>query len=362
MPFYIRKSVSVGPFRFNLSKSGVGVSAGVRGLRVGAGPRGNYIHMGRGGLYYRSSLNGPPRPALNVKPSHFTSQSSHVGNEEKIEIGNVADMTDVSGADLLLQINQKSRMWRFWPLALMATVFMVWFEYSSGKSETGVSVFLIGVVLTLLLAWNDRIRRTVVFMYDLDDNTESVVSDFVQQFERVSVSKKAWNIDTRAAVLDSKYHAGAGQIISRTPVVFGLSAPNVLKTNIPVPSIRGGRVSVYFLPDVILLNTGKEFGALGYNDFVIDWDEMRFIETDGVPKDSRIVDQTWRYVNKKGGPDRRFSNNPQIPVVLYQRMHLRGDQGFDKILHLSALMDHGAFDRALNDMRQLARDAVSKVA
>jgi hypothetical protein len=35
MGFYIRKAISVGPFRFNLSKSGVGVSAGVKGLRFG---------------------------------------------------------------------------------------------------------------------------------------------------------------------------------------------------------------------------------------------------------------------------------------------------------------------------------------
>jgi hypothetical protein len=27
MPFYIRKSIKAGPFRFNLSKSGIGVSA-----------------------------------------------------------------------------------------------------------------------------------------------------------------------------------------------------------------------------------------------------------------------------------------------------------------------------------------------
>jgi len=40
MPLYIRKSVSVGPFRFNLSKSGLGVSIGVKGFRLGAGPRG----------------------------------------------------------------------------------------------------------------------------------------------------------------------------------------------------------------------------------------------------------------------------------------------------------------------------------
>ena len=32
MGFYIRKSVSIGPLRFNLSKSGIGVSAGIKGL------------------------------------------------------------------------------------------------------------------------------------------------------------------------------------------------------------------------------------------------------------------------------------------------------------------------------------------
>ena len=57
MPFYIRKSVSAGPFRFNFSKGGVGLSVGVRGLRIGTGPRGHYVHAGRGGLYYRKTLN-----------------------------------------------------------------------------------------------------------------------------------------------------------------------------------------------------------------------------------------------------------------------------------------------------------------
>ena len=35
MGFYYRKSVSVGPFRVNLSKSGVGYSIGGKGFRTG---------------------------------------------------------------------------------------------------------------------------------------------------------------------------------------------------------------------------------------------------------------------------------------------------------------------------------------
>jgi hypothetical protein len=50
MGFYVRKRLRAGPFRFNLSKSGLGVSAGVPGFRVGTGPRGNYVHVGKGGV------------------------------------------------------------------------------------------------------------------------------------------------------------------------------------------------------------------------------------------------------------------------------------------------------------------------
>lgn len=56
MATYLRKSFTFGPFRINLSKSGLGISFGVTGFRVGTGPRGPYVHAGRGGLYFRKSL------------------------------------------------------------------------------------------------------------------------------------------------------------------------------------------------------------------------------------------------------------------------------------------------------------------
>ncbi|HWP59686.1 MAG TPA: DUF4236 domain-containing protein [Candidatus Acidoferrales bacterium] len=59
MGFYIRKSIKLGPLRVNLSKSGVGFSAGVKGARVGVDARGKrYLHLGRGGFYYREVLDG----------------------------------------------------------------------------------------------------------------------------------------------------------------------------------------------------------------------------------------------------------------------------------------------------------------
>jgi len=59
MPFYLRKSFRMGPVRLNLSKSGLGLSGGVKGARLGVNSRGRaYVHGGRHGMYYRKQLSG----------------------------------------------------------------------------------------------------------------------------------------------------------------------------------------------------------------------------------------------------------------------------------------------------------------
>ena len=62
MPFYVRKAFKFGPFRFNLSKSGVGTSVGVKGLRVGEKPDGQSVSSRRERwLYLRENLGTKPK-------------------------------------------------------------------------------------------------------------------------------------------------------------------------------------------------------------------------------------------------------------------------------------------------------------
>jgi hypothetical protein len=68
MGFYLRKAFRIGPLRLNLSRSGIGLSAGVRGARVGVGPRGSYLHAGREGIYYRKTLGRSRRRARSGVP------------------------------------------------------------------------------------------------------------------------------------------------------------------------------------------------------------------------------------------------------------------------------------------------------
>ena len=70
MGWFIRKSLKLGPIRINLSKSGLGASAGIKGLRVGTGPRGRYLNAGREGLYYRTSLSTKSLPDTQDELTH----------------------------------------------------------------------------------------------------------------------------------------------------------------------------------------------------------------------------------------------------------------------------------------------------
>jgi hypothetical protein len=58
MGFYYRKSVSLGPFRVNVSKAGLGYSVGTRGFRTGVSARGrrySTFSIPGTGMGYRTS-------------------------------------------------------------------------------------------------------------------------------------------------------------------------------------------------------------------------------------------------------------------------------------------------------------------
>ena len=64
MGFYYRKSVSIGPFRINVGKSGVGYSVGGKGFRTGVSGRGkrySTFSVPETGLGYRTEHKGQGR-------------------------------------------------------------------------------------------------------------------------------------------------------------------------------------------------------------------------------------------------------------------------------------------------------------
>ncbi|NMR30544.1 TerB N-terminal domain-containing protein [Crystallibacter degradans] len=337
MGFYVRKSLKAGPFRFNLTGSGVGVSAGVPGFRIGSGPRGNLVRMGAGGVYYQASLGKGQSPAYDRYDSaHLAppaSTSSDVIFEDQTG-ASIQTLLPTSSDDLVSQLNGASRRkpltrWVVLAILLLGLVTMPF----------GFFVFLLGVPLVWWAVLSDRARNSAVVFYDVDDEYAQRFQSLVDAGQYVAQSKGLWRVNESGSLNgghQQKVNAGAGSLVRRAGASFSDQGPKELVTNIAVPGVTSGHSSIYFLPDRILVAEKGMFTDFGYDALQVLERDIEFIESPGaVPSDGIQVGTTWQYVNKQGGPDRRFKNNPVLPVMRYMDVLLTTSSGFRWILQLS---------------------------
>lgn len=111
-----------------------------------------------------------------------------------------------------------------------------------------------------------------------------------------------------------------------------------------------GRQVLYFFPDRLLVFDKNEVGAVSYNELNISINRIRFIESETLPNDAEVIDHTWKYVNKNGGPDRRFKDNCQLPVVQYEEVHFTSKSGVNEMIQLSRLGKTEEFKKVIKEL------------
>jgi hypothetical protein len=119
----------------------------------------------------------------------------------------------------------------------------------------------------------------------------------------------------------------------RIQVIFG--QPPAIRTNLDIPQLLLGQKTLAFFPDRMLIFEGSSTGALSYPDLSATVSSSRFIEEGPVPSDAQAVGTTWKYVNKHGGPDKRFKSNRRLPVLLYEQIKLQSLSGLNEVLEAS---------------------------
>jgi len=88
-----------------------------------------------------------------------------------VETGNVLEMVPSNGSDIVRQINEKMGRMRFWPWVfggglLSSAVLAV----QPNTQPFALSMIVCTAALCILLAFIDTQRKTVVIMYDLNDD------------------------------------------------------------------------------------------------------------------------------------------------------------------------------------------------
>lgn len=323
MGFYFRKSVNFGGLRFNFSKSGVGVSTGIKGFRIGKGPRGNYVQIGRNGVYYKKTWGNSKRnineydKVQNVK-KYNQDNYKYKSEKEDLDEYSTEEICDSSSAELIEEIkNNKSK------------VTLKWFSL----------LFLFNIYLFILsfiiFAYLDYKRKTTIIFYDIDEEMESRLQQFYNSFDEITNCKRKWYILSENYNVNPKYNSGVSSLVNRKAIAITNKVPRYIKTNVKIPCIPVGKQKLYFFPDKILIIEGKKVGALSYENLGINVKDGNFVEKEVQPGDGTVVDYTYKYVNKSGGPDRRFANNPKYPIMSYSYINFYGDKGFNECIMLS---------------------------
>lgn len=355
MGWYLRKSFRAGPLRFNLSKGGVGLSTGIRGARVGINARGQaYVHCGAGGVYYRSTLGGAQRGTPG-RASHAAAANGPAGDRRVIDSAPASRLTPSSSHELLAELRRRAARRRVWPWLAGAAAAIAIALFVSGQHTAGVTALIAALPAVGYLWHLERERRAIDLRYNLVQDYRECYRTLLDGFESFDRAGMIWLVDAVTDVSDPRYHGGSERHYQRTPTRLAKAAPENVRTNILPPLLPAGRQRLYFMPDRILVYDERGIGAVDYGELSVECGTVRLVEDLARPSDAAAVGLTWRYVNRNGEPDRRFRDNPQLPVMEYGSLHLRCGNGLSECFITSTPAAAAALAVGLDRMRHAAR-------
>jgi hypothetical protein len=291
----------------------------------------------------------PDRPAKPFAPNISTTNGVHM---VEVDSGDVSAMASVEFAELLTEINKKSKQFR---LAILLPIVTFVAFLLMGAIGPGV---VVAAIAWGLGSWIDSFKRMTVMMYELDDHLSASYQSMASAFDNLRSNDGKWHIEAGGVVRDTttwKRNAGASHIVKKSPTELVYKLPKIVRSNLTPPSIRVGKQILYLLPDVLLVEDGSKFGAINYSQLHARCNPSNFIEEGRVPRDTQIVGHTWKHPNKSGGPDRRFKDNRQIPVCRYEALHLSSESGLNELLEFSR---EGAASAFSSSLKQLSMPSV----
>lgn len=346
---YLRTTVKVGPFRCGISRSGLSVSTGVPGLRIGSGPRGAFVRVGAAGAH--NFLTVPLTGARGDDPGRSGRVSPTAHCDDAITMvpttgAELAELVPATSSAIVESLNSAAARHRLWP----------WVVAVGSVLALLVSPFILALVVpaTVAALWRDQVRRTVAVFYEVTESPSVCYSALLTAYEGVIGAQRAWQTTARATLVTGhqrKIHAGAGALVQRTGVARSVAGPPHLTANIAIPTLEAGTRCVYFLPDRVLVREGSQYVELTYSQLVAEHGTQQFVEDGAVASDATVIGRTWRYVNKNGSPDKRFRNNRQLPIALYGEIVLTSSSGLDTRLSLSRISAAEPLATAIMNMR-----------
>ncbi|WP_240933094.1 hypothetical protein [Diaphorobacter sp. HDW4B] len=258
----------------------------------------------------------------------------------------ILELVDSSSDDLVRSIGEQQSKISAWPFLLFGLLFLMVVLGHNFPNMPSVVKWLGGLVIAAVTYWcfqRDKLKKLTVLFYEPDAPASALFEDLMTAFKKASSQQKLKAITVTSRYADTKYSAGAQQGLKFGSASAHLGdAPNVV-ANISIPIFTAEKTTLAFYPDRILIFKDGKVGSINYSSIDVECNAVTYVEEESVPNDARVVGHTWKYVNKKGGPDRRFKDNKQIPLCAYTQMKLRTSTGLD-------VQFLGSKENAFNDL------------
>jgi len=372
MGWKYRKRISVFPgFRINLSKSGMSATIGMKGFSVNMGKNGTYLNTGLPGtgIYDRVRLDKKSSDSVN-------SQNGNIPNvpipteDNPFEIKSF--QPELLSSDGLFGLKESIIKAREIKKELKD-------ESEKAKSKKNGALFLAIIthilIFGIFIKWfrenykkakadaEDAEQTYNNFKLDIDFNMdETLLKEYIlikDCFEKLKDSKKIWDITSSQSIDRVKERSSASSTVTRVPVTFSYASLDFINSKyeaIKLQNANGGDLYIY--PGFIIIpnEITNDFGIIDFKEVEIEHNEQRFVENEDVPSDTKIIGRTWQYVNKNGSPDKRYSFNPEIPIVLYYKFTLKSSKGLHECFLVSFCEIGNLFCKSLELFRDSLRN------
>lgn len=151
-------------------------------------------------------------------------------------------------------------------------------------------------------------------------------------FSELMRSEKMWDLTYSEGVNKVQARTVAESAIKRTPIQNDSREIEFIQSDLKhlfLPNSNGP--DLFFFPTfLILFKDNQEFGIFDLKDVNATMKLTGYIEEESVPKDTEIIQHTWKKSNKDGSMDKRFKGNYQIPIVKYGSLTLDSEGGLEE--------------------------------
>lgn len=183
------------------------------------------------------------------------------------------------------------------------------------------SVFIILLIIAVISKIALRYSKFVSNIdFELDANQIATYNQTLNIWKVLDDNQYLRLLMSRVSIKNSRNCCGISNNYQRNFMKITYNTPWYINTNVSVVQLKLKDIKVILFPNLFMVISKSNVEI--YNGvFDLIAEDTEFTESvDAVPSNTKIVRYTYLHVNKNGTPDKRFKENPKIPICLYKHI------------------------------------------